>query len=51
MNSVIHQCLCTCIDQYTALMALCASKTEFKGQTETARVLINRGAVVNSHDR
>ena len=32
-------------------MALCASKTEFRGQVETARLLINRGAVVNSHDR
>ena len=39
------------VDQYSPLMALCASKTESKGQIETARLLINRGAVVNSHDR
>ena len=38
-------------DQYSALMALCAGKKESKGRVETARVLINRGAVVNSHDR
>ena len=38
-------------DQYNALMALCAGKAESKGRVEAARVLINRGAVVNSHDR
>ena len=40
-----------CVDQYTALMALCARPAESKGQIKTARLLINRGAVVNSHDR
>ena len=38
-------------DQYSALMAVCAGKKESKGRVETARVLINKGAVVNSHDR
>ena len=38
-------------DQYNALMALCAGKAESKGRVEAARVLINRGAIVNSHDR
>ena len=52
VSSHTHSRVYHIIDQFTALMAVCANKTSKRDKlVNCARLVIDKGARVNSHDR